>query len=224
MNILKIVLAIVLIPVSLFSRPNKEKTGSSCRYEYTHSPAVVEFVLPGMFNSSDIFFIVHTNYGTDTMTYSSVNHGPLSNDTIRKYNIKRGDVFTYTEGNIVEGSCSPRTEQFQLKKYVPDYKVNENQSSCPSSKVFSGARILSINPIDSVNMDMTFCIYGMYSLDTVTYFQINQSYITNAEINTNGFKKGDDLTYVEEFGLQKGCAVFYTASILLEKYIRPRRQ
>ncbi len=224
MKFIKIIFATLFIPGSIFSKENKIAFNLQCGYSYTHSPAIVEFVLPGMFNSSDIFFIVHTSYGTDTMTYSSVNHGPLSNDTIRKYNIKRGDVFTYTEGNIVSGSCSPRTQQFQIVKYIPDHAVNENGNSCTTSKTLSVAHILTITPIDSIQSDITFCIYGQYSIDTMTYFQINHSYISNTEINTNSYKKGDDLTYIEEFGLNKNCSNFYSAIILKEKYVSPKRK
>ncbi|MDQ3111152.1 MAG: hypothetical protein M3R17_14760 [Bacteroidota bacterium] len=210
-------------PALAFAQHGKTKPdGGGCGYHYTHSPAIVYFIHPEMNNVSDIFFIVNTDYGTDTLTYRSMNNRNVPNDTIRKYNIKRGDVSTYEEGRIYSGSCSPRIVQIKLVKYVPDKKAEECKIPCTASKHISPAPILAITPVDSTSSDITFCIYGQFSIDTVSYFEVNHSYIATAEIIANNFKPGDMLTYEEEFGLSKNCAVFYREIILTEKHERKK--
>jgi hypothetical protein len=211
-----------LLPVGVLGQVHtkEKKVGGSCGYKYTHSPAIVYMILPGKHTASDIYFIVNTDWGTDTMSYSSVNHGSLSNDTIAKYNIKRGDVFNYVSGDIYSGSCSPHIHFFKLTKYVPD-KTKENlpaKSDCEFSKHLAALVVLSINPVDSVSVDITFRRFGQHKVDTVTYSQINHRYVSLEEIKQNNIRQGDWLTLEEKFALDKKCTIQYSAMVLFEKY------
>jgi hypothetical protein len=220
-----ILLFLLAFPVIVFSQP-RHKAGGSCGYNYTHSPAVVLYTRPWGHEHTEIVFAITGGNGPDTVTYSQINHSPVHEDTVKKYNIKRGDVFTYEVGNIYKGSCSPRILRIKLVPYKPDPPVAGKKPveiPCTYSKTISRALVISVTPVnsDSLAYEITFII-SKGGRDTATYSQLNGEWVSAADFKKYEIKPGDFLTFEEQIILEGTCEP-YVDYIRLEKYKREEK-
>lgn len=93
--------------------------GGPCSYTTKYYPAQVIDIFEIDSLYSEIYFLLKdsTVIDTDTMTYSSEFTGYINTDTLRKKDIKIGDLFKYEIKDIQSGHCSPHLERLLLEKY-----------------------------------------------------------------------------------------------------------
>jgi hypothetical protein len=204
----------------------QHKAGGSCSYRYTHSPAVVLYTYAKGETYTEVVFSVNTGNGTDTIPYSQINHRPVPTDTVKKYNIRRGDVFTLQTGHMYAGACNPHIQQFILKKYKPDPPVpgkKVEEKPCTYTKAVNEAYVLSIVPVgsDSAVYDITFMV-AIMRLDTVSFSQVNKRFVSAEEVKKYNITRGASLTYIENF-INTGDCEPYSREITFEAYERKKR-
>jgi hypothetical protein len=212
--------SLLLLPGAINAQ---HKNGGSCSYWYAHSPAVVLYFYPKGETYTEIVFSVNTGNGTDTVSYSSINHWPVPNDTVKKYNIHRGDVLTLETGHIYTGSCNPLIRRFKLQTYKPDLEIKGDEKPCTYTKAVDEAYVISVVPVegDSAAYEIYFRIINT-RIDTVSYSQVNNRFVSSAEIKKYNIKQGDSLTYVENF-INTGSCEPYTREIIFETYERKKK-
>lgn len=215
--------SLLLTPGEIIAQRNK--TGGSCSYHYTNTPAVVLYMYPSGKTRTEIVFSVDAGNGTDTVSYSSINHSPVPNDTVKKYNIHRGDVFMLRTGHMYEGSCNPLVLWFVLKKYEKDTTVagaKANEKPCTYTQSLREAYALSVVPVnaDSSTFDIYFLVAST-RVDTISFSQINKRYVSAGELKQYTIQPGISLTFEENF-INTGVCEPYTRAILFEAYERKK--
>lgn len=219
MNFRKLFIIALFFPFVLPAQ-SPTRDGGSCSYSYSYSPAVVLYIYPKGETYTEVVFSVNTGNGADTISYSSINHMPLPNDTVKKYNIHRGDVFTFETGHMYSGSCNPNIQRFKLQKYKPDLPGGywPNEKSCTYTKAVDEARVISVVPVDSDSaaFEIYFIVLST-TIDTISFSQVNKRFVSAADLKKHNIKCGTSLTYIEKF-INSGDCQPYIREITFDAY------
>jgi hypothetical protein len=94
--------------------------GGGCTYKADTAIAEVVKVNRMGVNRNDILFVLKgggiATGSQDTLHYASEKRGSLSDEELRKLDVKPGDRYPYIVSTIVSGSCNPQTTQLVMEK------------------------------------------------------------------------------------------------------------
>lgn len=107
--ILSVYLLLFAASCDLVTKPEQPiPDGGDCSYKTTNIPAtIIEIYRADSTHSELILVASHENNPADTLYYSNFFGGYIHNDSLTKYNYKKGDRLTYKYKQIIEGSCTP---------------------------------------------------------------------------------------------------------------------
>jgi hypothetical protein len=94
--------------------------GGGCRYKDDTTIAEVVKVNKIDVNRNDILFVLKGGSiapgSRDTLHYASEKRGLLSDEELKKLDVKQGDHYPYIISTIISGSCNPQTTRLVMEK------------------------------------------------------------------------------------------------------------
>lgn len=93
--------------------------GGGCRYNDDTAIAEVVKINKMDVNRNDILFVLRSKSipaGRDTLHYASEKRGALSDEELKKLDVKPGDHYPYIISTIISGSCNPQTTRLVMEK------------------------------------------------------------------------------------------------------------
>ncbi len=100
----------------LFNKDKKDPL-EGCEFDKKIFPAEVIAVKSVGNKNSDVFFLVETDQGMDTLVYSKEFGSYASDDQLQRKGITLGERFQYHVQDLIKGDCNKRVTVLALEKY-----------------------------------------------------------------------------------------------------------